>query len=272
MTPRIVLVHGLGRDLHDWDAVVQALADVGQCEALDLAGFGTEPPPLDGNYSPGAHARRVAAQLMSGHREPVHLVGNSLGGLVSVLVAAHLPQQVASLTLVAPALPLGGTSAGQLQLAVLGMPGVGGPLIRAGRRQALDRRVQDLLRLTFARPEEVPAEQRTRLRSAIEQRDAVPHGDTALIQTVRGLAGLLWHPGPTRRAIAGLSMPVVALYGRRDRLVPVAQAAALRRLAPQADVSVLPRAGHLIQLEDPDDVVQAVRRQVLRGVTVEDRS
>ncbi|HYY10001.1 MAG TPA: alpha/beta fold hydrolase, partial [Kineosporiaceae bacterium] len=57
---RIVLVHGLGRDLHDWDAVAPALADLGECTAVELAGFGAAPPPPDGRYSPTAHAARVA--------------------------------------------------------------------------------------------------------------------------------------------------------------------------------------------------------------------
>ena len=37
---------------------------------------------------------------------PVHLLGNSLGGLVSVLVAARRPDLVASLTLISPAMPV----------------------------------------------------------------------------------------------------------------------------------------------------------------------
>jgi pimeloyl-ACP methyl ester carboxylesterase len=57
-------------------------------------------------------------------------------------------------------------------------------------------------------------------------------------------------------------MPVTALYGRHDRLVPVQHAEVFRRLLPTADVRVLEHAGHLIQLEDPADVVDAVRRQV----------
>ncbi len=44
MTARIVLVHGIGRDLHDWDAVAPELADLGACVAVDLPGFGGEPP------------------------------------------------------------------------------------------------------------------------------------------------------------------------------------------------------------------------------------
>ena len=265
MSTRIILVHGLGRDLHDWDAVVPGLADLGECTAVDLAGFGGEGPPADGLYSPGAHAARLARRLPADG--PVHLVGNSFGGLVSVLVAARVPQKVATLTLVAPALPLGGRTSYGVRLSLLGVPGFGPALMRAGRRQELDRRTRDLLRLTFARPAQVDPERVAALRAAIEARDAMPHGDAAFAATMRGIAlQQLGRPWPVRRAIASLRMPVVALYGRHDRLVPVAQAATLRRLLPSADVRVLEHAGHLVQLEDPGDVVDAVRRQVTASV------
>jgi len=162
MSPRIVLVHGLGRDLHDWDAVVPGLADLAECIAVDLAGFGTEPPPPD----------RVA------------------------------------------------------------------------------------------RPREVGPERMAALRAAVEARDLVPHADDAFSVTVRAIALQLLRPGPVRRAVASLRMPVTALYGRHDRLVPVRHAVRFKRLLPAADVRVLQHAGHLIQLEDPGDVVAAVRRQV----------
>ncbi len=262
MTERIVLVHGIGRDLHDWDAVAPALADLGECVAVDLPGFGTEPPAPDGRYSPAAHAARVAARAVIDAPRPVHLVGNSLGGLVSTVVAARIPSRVATLTLVAPALPLGGVTPGGRQLALLGLPGLGPALMRAGRRQDLDRRVRDLLRLTFARPDEVPPEQVAAFRDAVLARDAVPHAHAAFAASMRGITAQLWRPGPVRRALASLTMPVTALYGRHDRLVPVRQAETFRRLLPAADVRVLEHAGHLIQLEDPGDVVEAVHRQV----------
>ena len=261
MSPRIVLVHGLGRDLHDWDAVVPGLADLAECTAVDLAGFGAEPPPPDRRYSPEAHAARVADRVLSGPG-PVHLVGNSLGGLVGVLAAARHPEKVATLTLLAPALPLGGSTTGGRLLALLGVPAIGTALMRAARRNDLERRTHDLLRLTFARPGEVEAEQVAALRAAVQARDLVPHGDRAFAATVRGIALQLLRPGPVRRALASLPMPVAALYGRHDRLVPVRHAVRFKRLLPAADVRVLEHAGHLIQLEDPGDVVAAVRRQV----------
>jgi pimeloyl-ACP methyl ester carboxylesterase len=262
VTARIVLVHGIGRDLHDWDAVAPALADLGECVAVDLPGFGDEPAAPDGRYSPGTHAARVAARAIADAPRPVHLVGNSLGGLVSVVAAARLPGKVATLTLVAPALPLGRTTPAGWQLALLGVPGVGTALMRAGRRQDLDRRVRDLLRLTFARPDDVPPERVETFRAAVIARDAVPHAHSAFAASMRGITAQLWRPGPVRRAIASLPMPVTALYGRHDRLVPVQHAEVFRRLLPTADVRVLEHAGHLIQLEDPADVVEAVRRQV----------
>jgi len=264
VSARIVLVHGLGRDQHDWDAVVPGLAGLAECTAVDLAGFGAEGPPADGRYSPQAHAARIADRVLTGPG-PVHLVGNSLGGLVSVLAAARHPEKVASLTLVAPALPLGGATAAGRQLALLGVPGVGAALMRAGHRQDLERRTGQLLRLTFARPGEVGPERLTALRAAVEARDLVPHADRAFSASVRGIALQLWRPGPVKRAVASLRMPVVALYGRHDRLVPVRHAVKLKRLLPAADVRVLEHAGHLIQLEDPGDVVAAVHRQVTAG-------
>ena len=265
MTARIALVHGIGRRLQDWDAVVPALADLGEVLPVDLAGFGAEPPAADGRYSPAAHAERVAARVLAGAPGPVHLVGNSLGGLVSTLVAAHHPAGVASLTLVAPALPVGRTGKGGLQLSLLGVPGVGPAVMRAGRRAPSERRARDLLALTFARPAEVDPGRVAELEREILERDAVPHADAAFAATMRGLSALLLRPGPVRHAIAGLRMPVVALYGRHDRLVPARQAAQLQRLLPSADVRVLPHAGHLIPLEDPGDVVGAVRAQVALG-------
>ncbi len=81
--------------------------------AVDLPGFGRSQPPPRGRYSIRGHVRavvdvleHVARAARRGAGRPVHLLGNSLGGLVSLLVAARRPDLVATLTLISPAMPV----------------------------------------------------------------------------------------------------------------------------------------------------------------------
>ncbi|CAA9230590.1 MAG: Putative hydrolase, partial [uncultured Actinomycetospora sp.] len=103
-----VYVHGLGGSSNNWTELAGALS--GRCRglAVDLPGFGRTPPPATGDYRPAAHAAVVTAYLDDLRRQgsgPVHLLGNSLGGAVSLLVAARRPDLVRTLTLVSPAMP-----------------------------------------------------------------------------------------------------------------------------------------------------------------------
>src|SRR5690606_34863038 len=104
-----VFVHGLAGSATNWTDLMAELQDTITGYAVDLPGAGYSPPPPDGDYSVTAHARAVIAFLehIVAERggEPVHLFGNSLGGAVSVRVAATRPDLVRTLTLVAPALP-----------------------------------------------------------------------------------------------------------------------------------------------------------------------
>ena len=83
------MVHGLGGAATNWTDLMGLLDDRLHSIAPDLPGFGWSPPPPDGDYSVRAHARALAALLESvGDGRPVHLLGNSLGGTVALVVAA----------------------------------------------------------------------------------------------------------------------------------------------------------------------------------------
>src|SRR3712207_4299284 len=110
---RALYVHGLGGASTNWTDLAGLLAV--RCEgwALDLPGFGRSQPPPSGSYSVRGHVRaavdvleHVRAQPGEAQGRPVHLLGNSLGGLVSLVVAARRPDLVATLTLVSPAMPV----------------------------------------------------------------------------------------------------------------------------------------------------------------------
>src|SRR6476661_9955087 len=110
---RALYVHGLGGASTNWTDLAALLAVRFDGWALDLPGFGRSQPPRRARYSVRGHVRAVIDVLEHVRDEPgdaagrpVHLVGNSLGGLVSVLVASRRPDLVASLTLISPAMPV----------------------------------------------------------------------------------------------------------------------------------------------------------------------
>ena len=96
-----MLVHGLGGSHTNWLAVGAQLAKRGRVVALDLPGFGRSPRSA-ARYEHEGHGRGPAGFVDAMSSEPVHLVGNSMGGALAILEAHARPQRVAGLLLVCP--------------------------------------------------------------------------------------------------------------------------------------------------------------------------
>ena len=102
--PVIVLLHALGEDSSDWNAVVEALAPAHRVYALDLRGHGGSSQP--GDYSLELMRSDVLGFLHALDLDDVCLIGHSLGAAVAYLVAAVEPRRVRRLVLEEPAPPL----------------------------------------------------------------------------------------------------------------------------------------------------------------------
>src|SRR3954452_20430622 len=98
-----VYVHGLGGSSQNFTDLAGLLADRFDGYAVDLPGFGYSDPSR--RYSIPAFADKIIKYIEYDGRGPVHLVGNSLGGSISVRVAALRPDLVRTLTLISPAMP-----------------------------------------------------------------------------------------------------------------------------------------------------------------------
>lgn len=101
--PLIVLLHGLGGSSGTWRKLTEKLPEQGTVIAVDLLGFGTSPQPKWSTYDVPAQARSVAHTLRISHRkQPVILVGHSLGALVAVEIAKKHPDNISQLVLCSP--------------------------------------------------------------------------------------------------------------------------------------------------------------------------
>ncbi len=153
--PPIVFVHGLGGSHLNWCLLGPQLTAGRRVVALDLHGFGLT-PGLRVNSTVQANARLLDRFINEVIGTPVILVGNSMGGLISVLETAANPSAIRGVVLIDPALPLPRQKpdwqvSGQFLLYAL--PGLG-PLAVARLMSSVspEEAVRQLVQLCFADP------------------------------------------------------------------------------------------------------------------------
>jgi pimeloyl-ACP methyl ester carboxylesterase len=257
--PTFVLVHGLGGSHLNWDLLAPLLTPHGRVLALDLPGFGRSEPgsrraTVQAN---GAVLRRFLREVAAAS---VVLVGNSMGGMISIFTAASAPRAVRGVVLLDPALPGGRRSldavvAGQFVLYALPLVGERFLWLRRQRHTPL-RRVRDMLRLVGVDPDELPAEVIDRSVALLEERQDVAGMDKAYLVAARSLLKILVEPRSYRGAMAAIRVPVLLVQGDRDRLVPVAAARSAAEAHPHWTYVELAGVGHVPQLQVPDVVAK----------------
>ncbi|WP_037852067.1 alpha/beta fold hydrolase [Streptomyces sp. NRRL S-340] len=259
--PRALCVHGLGGSSQNWSALMALLDGDVDGEALDLPGFGDSPPPDDGNYSVTAHARAVIRHLDASGGEPVHLLGNSLGGAVSTRVAALRPDLVRTLTLISPALPELRVQRSALPTGMLALPGVTALFTRLTRDWTAEQRVRGVMALCYGDPERVTPEGFRNAVEEMERRLQLPYFWDAMTRSARGIVDaytLGGQHGLWRQAERVLA-PTLLVYGGRDQLVGYRMARRAARAFRDSRLVTLPDAGHVAMMEYPETVATAFR-------------
>ncbi len=255
-----VLVHGLGGASTNWTDLMALLQPRLSLRAPDLPGFGHSPPPDSGDYRIGALARAVARLIEHDGCGPVHLFGNSLGGAVSVRLAAQRPDLVRSLVLVSPALPDLRPRTGTIGVPLMAFPGLGEQVWRRVSAMPPERQVQAMLELNFADPSRVPPQRREEAVAEYRRRFALPYSGDALARASRGLMSAFLEPGPEGlwRQARRIHVPTLLIYGARDRLVDPRRARRAARTFRRSRLVLLPGVGHVAQMEVPELVARFV--------------
>lgn len=249
------MIHGLGGSALNWTDLSGQLQDELDIHALDLPGFGMSPPQPDGDYSMAGLAALVARyieQELPGRA--VAVFGNSMGGAVSVQLAARRPELVSSLCLVSPALPELRPRATNVHLPVMTLPRVGDYLLGKYQTVEVSRRVQATFDLCYADPARVPAQRRAEAEAEAARRDGLPYLREVYLGCIRGLLATYVDRGSDRpwKLAERIDAPALLIYGRQDKLVNPVAAHRATKAFPRADVVVLPDSGHVAQMEHPE--------------------
>jgi pimeloyl-ACP methyl ester carboxylesterase len=258
----IVLVHGLGGSHVNWMPVAPRLAAYGHVFAIDLAGHGRT-PSLGRTARVGKNRVLLGRFLEAVAREPAVLMGNSMGGYLSLAEAAAEPQKVSSLVLVNAAIPLapGARLDPRVSAVFLGMalPLIGGALMLRRARRGPEQGVRDILSLCCVDPSRVAREVvDAHIELARERAKKARVNSRDFLAAQRSLMAVLMRRKRFYEMVKTIRAPALIVQGIHDRLVRVESARALAAARPDWRLEVLDDVGHVPQLEAPDRFLAVV--------------
>ena len=257
----VVMVHGLGGSHLNWVGLAPELSKRHHVYAVDQAGFGLTPGTAR-TASVQANADLVARFIREVVGAPVVLVGNSMGGMVSILLAAAHPELVAGLVLIDPSIPVPRQRpdlAVSATFLVYATPFVGERYLALMTKRTTDRqRVQGVVNLCFADPRRADPDVVDAGVVLAAHRRGIPGQEAAFLGAARSLMRVLANPRRYQSVMRSIDSPVLLVHGERGRLVSVGAARAVAGQNPGWETHVLPGVGHTPQLEVPDQVLATV--------------
>lgn len=242
----LVLLHGFGGIGALWAPVIRRLDPDFPLIVYDLPGHGRS-LEADGVGHAGVMAKAILLDLDRRGISRFHLCGHSMGGAIASLIALKMSGHVQSLTLLAP-----GGFGSEIDHAALRRYGM------ATETAALS----IALKAMMAAHHEPEATVLTALAEA-RRREGATESLIAILQSF-----LVERDGRTGQGILPLSafttlaVPTRLLWGSEDQILPVAQA---RNIWPDAELTLIEGAGHMLMDEAPDVVARAIEVSVSGG-------
>ncbi|HBO43314.1 MAG TPA: alpha/beta hydrolase [Planctomycetaceae bacterium] len=240
--PVVLLVHGFPLDHSMWDAQIESLGQTHRVIAPDLRGFGRS-RVVPGTATMDQMADDLAEVLDAlDVREPVALVGLSMGGYVAMAFCRKHAARVGALVLCDTRAAADAPEAAQTR----------SETARRVLAEGTESLVEAMIPKLFApNTFEDGPEAVERVKAMIRRAD--PRGVAA------ALLGMAQLPDSTD-VLSRLDRPTLMLVGEHDVLSPPAEMRAMADAMPNASVVEIAAAGHLSPMERPDAVSDAIAR------------
>jgi pyruvate dehydrogenase E2 component (dihydrolipoamide acetyltransferase) len=238
----LIFIHGYGGDLNNWMFNQEALSAHRAAYALDLPGHGGSTKEV-GAGDLQVFTSAVLAFMDAKKIGQAHLVGHSMGGAIVLALAAEHGHRVATLTLIAPA-------------------GFGSEInmdyINGFIEQTRAKKLRAVLELLVADPGSITAEM-------VEEviRFKRLDGVGPALETLRdglmpeGRQGMM-----LKDRLATLTLPVLVVWGKEDRVLPVAHADGL---PDHVAVTIYDDAGHMPHMEKAAEVNALIGKLIEGG-------
>ena len=242
--PPVILIHGFGGSMWQWEHQQLALSRHFRVLTLDLPGFGLSDKP-DIDYRPDQLVKYFTGFMDALQIPRAALIGNSMGAGLAIAMALEHQERVTQLVLIGglPRDVMRNLTSPSIRRAL--ETRAPSWLISLGNRLFGGLMTESLLREfvhdpTLLTPAVVDRSDRHRrhpgiIRPIMAMRDALP----------------LWESDFAGR-IGAITHPTLIIWGKEDRVFPVAVGEELHRAIKGSQFVAIPDAGHIPQWEQPD--------------------
>lgn len=246
-----LLIHGWSSSWYALSPLMGLLSQRFRCIAVDLPGYG-QSSRLPTRATIAEYADLLAELIAQVSDGPVVLVGHSMGGMTSVTLALRHPALVERMVLLGPTIT--GKLSNYINLVVspitlLERFGLGSLIVSFVERAIVGLSDRIMRPASFAERTEITDDQNQRLRE-----DARRPGQGR----VRAECYFAMRDNNLSGKLAKVEPPALVIWGAEDNTVPLRDAGVIADEWPNADLRILPKAGHWPQFEAP----QTTRRLI----------
>lgn len=238
----LLLIHGFPFNHRMWHPQIEALSGSARVIAPDLRGHG-ESTPVPGPYSMDQLAGDLAELLDTLNvKQPIVLCGLSMGGYISFAFYRRFPGRVAGLILAAT------RAKPDTQEGKANRDKTAEKTRKEGVRSVADSMIEKLF-----------APQTLRQNPDLVEQVRTMMAGTSEEGMIGALMGMKERPDSTP-TLEEIQPPALIIHGRDDQIVPLEEAEAMQSTMRDAKLVVVPDAGHLVNMEQPEAFNHAVRR------------
>lgn len=256
-TTPLILLHGFGASIGHWRHNLEVLGEHHTVYALDMLGFGASEKACV-NYGIQLWVEQVYDFWKTFIRQPVVLIGNSLGSLVSLAAAATYPEMVQGVVMMSlpdPSLEQEAIPAFLHPVVatiknIVASPLLMKPLFYFVRRPNILRR---WAAIAYANPEAITDELVEILAGPPQDRGSARAFSALFKATISANFGM-----SVKSMLSNLTIPMLLIWGKKDKFVPPALADEFAQYNENLQLLTIEDVGHCPHDENPEIINQAI--------------